>query len=313
MSNVSDWELPTMYERFTDRARKVMQLANKEAQRFNHEYIGTEHILLGLVQEGSGVGANVLKNLDIDLRKIRLEIEKIVQSGPHIVSVGKLPQTPTAKKVIDYSIEEARSFKHNYVGTEHLLLGLMREEEGIAAQILINLGLRLQDLREEVANLLGHPSPEQENLDRQRLRSLMAKLDLPSAVGRMVEELNAEIERLTVEKEEAVADQDFQRAADLRDLVDRLKKERETRLSRWFTQYHVDRSWLEWNGGAVAQLAQAIADQKRWADLPLLADTLEKAGCTDNEILDHCRQPGEHVDYCWVIDLLLARPGAWNG
>src|SRR5271157_4223965 len=138
-----------MYERFTDRARKVMQLANQEAQRFNHEYIGTEHILLGLIKEGSGVAANVLKNLDIDLRKIRLEIEKIVQSGPHMASVGKLPQTPTAKKVIEYSIEEARSFKHHYVGTEHLLLGLMREQEGIAAQILINLGLRLQDLREE--------------------------------------------------------------------------------------------------------------------------------------------------------------------
>ena len=83
-----------MYERFTDRARKVMQLANQEAQRFNHEYIGTEHILLGLVKEGSGVAANVLKNLDVDLRKIRLEVEKIVQSGPDMVTMGKLPQTP---------------------------------------------------------------------------------------------------------------------------------------------------------------------------------------------------------------------------
>ena len=87
-----------MYERFTDRARKVMQLANQEAQRFNHEYIGTEHILLGLVKEGSGVAANVLKNLDVDLRKIRLEVEKLVQSGPEMVTMGKLPQTPRAKK-----------------------------------------------------------------------------------------------------------------------------------------------------------------------------------------------------------------------
>ncbi len=105
-----------MYERFTDRARKVMQLANQEAQRFNHEYIGTEHILLGLVKEGSGVAANVLKNLDVDLRKIRLEVEKIVQHGPDIVSMGKLPQTPRAKKVIEYSMEEARNLNHNYVG-----------------------------------------------------------------------------------------------------------------------------------------------------------------------------------------------------
>ena len=112
-----------MYERFTDRARKVMQLANQEAQRFNHEYIGTEHILLGLIKEGSGVAANVLKNLDVDLRKIRLEVEKLVQSGPDMVTMGKLPQTPRAKKVIEYSMEEARNLNHNYVGTEHILLG----------------------------------------------------------------------------------------------------------------------------------------------------------------------------------------------
>src|SRR5438876_7308632 len=145
-----------MFERFTDRARKVMALANQEAQRFNHEYSGTEHILLGLVKEGSGVGANVLKNLDIDLRKVRLEVEKLVKSGPDMVTMGKLPQTPRAKKVIEYAIEEARSPNHNYVGTEHLLLGLLRAQEGVAAQVLMNLGLKLEDVREEVLNLLGH-------------------------------------------------------------------------------------------------------------------------------------------------------------
>ena len=145
-----------MYERFTDRARKVMQLANQEAQRFNHEYIGTEHILLGLIKEGSGVAANVLKNLEVDLRKIRLEVEKLVQSGPEMVTMGKLPQTPRAKKVIEYSMEEARNLNHSYVGTEHILLGLLREQEGVAAQVLMNLGLKLEDVREEVLNLLGH-------------------------------------------------------------------------------------------------------------------------------------------------------------
>ena len=144
-----------MFERFTDRARKVMALANQEAQRFNHEYIGTEHILLGLVKEGSGVGANVLKNLDVDLRKVRLEVEKLVKSGPDMVTMGKLPQTPRAKKVIEYAIEEARSLNHNYVGTEHLLLGLLRENDGVAAQVLMNLGLKLEEVREEVLNLLG--------------------------------------------------------------------------------------------------------------------------------------------------------------
>jgi len=155
-----------MYERFTDRARKVMQLANQEAQRFNHEYIGTEHILLGLVKEGSGVAANVLKNLDVDLRKIRLEVEKIVQSGPDMVTMGKLPQTPRAKKVIEYSMEEARNLNHNYVGTEHILLGLLREQEGVAAQVLMNLGLKLEDVREEVLNLLGHGMETSESGER---------------------------------------------------------------------------------------------------------------------------------------------------
>ncbi len=144
-----------MFERFTDRARKVMALANQEAQRFNHEYIGTEHILLGLVKEGSGVGANVLKNLGVDLRKVRLEVEKLVKSGPEMVTMGKLPQTPRAKRVIEYAIEEARQLNHNYVGTEHLLLGLLREQDGVAAQVLMNLGLKLDDVREEVLNLLG--------------------------------------------------------------------------------------------------------------------------------------------------------------
>jgi ATP-dependent Clp protease ATP-binding subunit ClpC len=133
-----------------------MQLANQEAQRFNHEYIGTEHILLGLIKEGSGVAANVLKNLDIDLRKIRHEVEKLVRSGPDLVTMGRLPQTPRAKKVIEFSMEEARNLNHNYVGTEHILLGLLREQEGVAAQVLMNLGLKLEDVRREVLNLLGH-------------------------------------------------------------------------------------------------------------------------------------------------------------
>ncbi|MDA1053779.1 MAG: glycosyltransferase family 39 protein [Planctomycetota bacterium] len=145
-----------MYERFTDRARKVIQLANQEAQRFNHEYIGTEHILLGLAKEGSGVAANVLKSLGVDLRRIRLEVEKLVKSGPEMITTGKLPRTPRAKKVVEHSMKEARNLNHNYVGTEHLLLGLLREQDGVAAQVLMNLGLRLDEVREEVLNLLGH-------------------------------------------------------------------------------------------------------------------------------------------------------------
>lgn len=130
-----------MYERFTDRARKVMWLANQEAQRFNHEYVGTEHILLGLVKEGVGVAAHVLASFGIDLRKIRLEVEKLIQSGPDIVTIGKLPQTPGTKKVMELAIEEARELNDNHVGTEHLLLGLLRHNEGVAASVLNNLGV----------------------------------------------------------------------------------------------------------------------------------------------------------------------------
>jgi len=177
-----------MYERFTDRARKVMQLANQEAQRFNHEYIGTEHVLLGLVKEGSGVAANVLKNLDVDLKKIRLEVEKIVQSGPDMVTMGKLPQTPRAKKVIEYSIEEARNLNHNYVGTEHILLGLLREQEGVAAQVLMNLGLKLEEVREEVLNLLGH-GPESAESERSGGKAGRSKTPALDSFGRDMTEL----------------------------------------------------------------------------------------------------------------------------
>jgi ATP-dependent Clp protease ATP-binding subunit ClpA len=154
-----------MNSRFTDRARKVTQLANQEAQRFNHEYIGTEHILLGLVKEGSGVAANVLKNLNVDLRKVRREVEKIMHSGPAMVVLGKLPQTPRAKKVIEYAIEEARSLNLDHVGTEHLLLGLVRETEGVGAQVLLNLGVRLDDVRAETMRFLGQNIPQSMVID----------------------------------------------------------------------------------------------------------------------------------------------------
>jgi ATP-dependent Clp protease ATP-binding subunit ClpC len=144
-----------MFDRFTERARKVMSLARQEAQRFNHDYIGTEHILLGLVQEGSGVAAQVLRNLEVEPRKIRIEVEKIVKNGTNMVTMGQLPFTPRAKKVLELALEEAQNLGHSYIGTEHLLLGLIRENEGIAAQVLLNLGTKLEEVREEVLELLG--------------------------------------------------------------------------------------------------------------------------------------------------------------
>jgi len=152
-----------MFDRFTDRAKKVMNLARQEAQRFNHEYLGTEHVLLGLVQEGSGVAANVLKNMGIDLSKIRTEVEKIVKTGPSMVTMGQLPFTPRAKKVLELAMEEASNLGHNYIGTEHLLLGLIKENEGIAAQVLMNLNVKLEDVREEVLEFLGADTTEDED------------------------------------------------------------------------------------------------------------------------------------------------------
>src|ERR1019366_3849430 len=185
----SDWP---MYERFTDRARKVMQLANQEAQRFNHEYVGTEHVLLGLIKEGSGVAANVLKNLDVDLRKIRNEVEKIVQAGPDMVTMGKLPQTPRAKKVIESAIEEARNLNHNYVGTEHLLLGLLREHDGVAAQVLMNLNLKLEEVREEVLNLLGAGGETEEPAQEKQGQNRKSKTPALDSFGRDLTELARE-------------------------------------------------------------------------------------------------------------------------
>ncbi len=148
-----------MFNRFTERARKVVLLAKEEAKRFNHDYIGTEHLLLGLIREGEGVAAAVLQSLGLSLDAIRLEIEKLVQPGPSTVVSGDVPFTPKAKKVIELAMEEARSLGHNYIGTEHLLLGLIREGEGIASQALINLGLDLTKVRRAVMELLGSSGP----------------------------------------------------------------------------------------------------------------------------------------------------------
>ena len=148
-----------MFNRFTERARKVIILAKEEARRFNHDYIGTEHILLGLIREGEGVAAAVLQKLGVSLENIRLEIEKLVQPGPTTQIIGDIPFTPRAKKALELAAEEARSLGHNYIGTEHLLLGLIREGEGISSQVLLNLGMDLNSVRNEVMELLGSALP----------------------------------------------------------------------------------------------------------------------------------------------------------
>ncbi len=147
-----------MFERFTDRARRVVVLAQEEARRLNHDYIGTEHVLLGLIHEGEGVAAKALESLDVSLEAVRSEVEAIIGRGPDIPT-GHIPFTPRAKKVLELSLREALQLGHNYIGTEHIVLGLIREGEGVGAQVLTKLGATLGKVREEVIGLLSGPEP----------------------------------------------------------------------------------------------------------------------------------------------------------
>ena len=140
---------------FTDRVRKVLAMAREEAIRLQHDYVGTEHILLGLIREGEGVAAAVLTNLNVDLEQIHERVEESVRKGKATIALGELPYTSRAKKVLEFAMAEARDFNHSYVGTEHLLLGLLREEKGIAAQVLNSLGVTLEEARSETLKVLG--------------------------------------------------------------------------------------------------------------------------------------------------------------
>jgi ATP-dependent Clp protease ATP-binding subunit ClpC len=163
-----------MFDRFTDRAKKVMSFARQEAQKFNHEYIGTEHILLGLVQEGSGVAANVLKNMTVDLDKIRHEVEKIVKTGPRWSPWASCRSRRAPRRCSSCRSRRPAKLGHNYIGTEHLLLGLIRENEGIAAQVLMNLGVKLEEVREEVLEFLGASENNSERTARAASRRAAA-------------------------------------------------------------------------------------------------------------------------------------------
>jgi ATP-dependent Clp protease ATP-binding subunit ClpC len=148
-----------MQDKFTERVRKVMYLAREEAGRLQHDYIGTEHLLLGLIREGEGIAANVLTNLGLDLEVIRQTVESMVAAPGSSLTLGEIPFTPKAKRVLELAIEEARQLGHNYVGTEHLLLGLIREGEGVAARVLQELGVDRKKVRDETLRLLGGPPP----------------------------------------------------------------------------------------------------------------------------------------------------------
>jgi ATP-dependent Clp protease ATP-binding subunit ClpC len=186
-----------MFDRFTDRARRVIILARKEADRFNHNYIGTEHLLLGLIRLGQGVAVNVLRGQGLDFETIRMEVEKAVGTGPEAKVIGDIPLTARAKKVIELAVEEARNLNHTYIGTEHLLLGLLQEGEGVAAKILRALNVDVektrQDVLRELQSAMGTPPGEEEGApreeERQRPPASRAKYPALKAFGRNLTEL----------------------------------------------------------------------------------------------------------------------------
>ena len=178
-----------MFERFTDRARRVVVLAQEEARLLNHNYIGTEHILLGLIHEGEGVAAKALESLGISLEAVRNQVQEIIGQGGSSPS-GHIPFTPRAKKVLELSLREALQLGHNYIGTEHILLGLIREGEGVAAQVLVKLGADLSRVRQQVIKLLsgyGGPSGEQSSgSSRERAGAVTGGSGGDSASGSLV-------------------------------------------------------------------------------------------------------------------------------
>lgn len=288
-----------MYERITDRGRRVMQLANQEAERLGCEYIGPEHILAGLIQEGTGLAAYLLKKLDVDLRNLQSEVEK----ATHEQRAGgaRLPPRPRAKMVIEHAFEEADHLRHDYVGSEHILLGLLRDADGIAATALSAQNVTLERAREELVKLFRPGPPPAPPPSEPREME-----DLPAELAPVAAELDATIDRLTAAKLKAIADQDFEIAAALNDQAQSRQGERQTLLRNWIATRLAEHGWLSKVDDPVRELARTINDQQNWTSLPQLADALEQAGCTDTEIISHCRQPGTHFSQCWVIELLLA-------
>jgi ATP-dependent Clp protease ATP-binding subunit ClpC len=218
-----------MFERFTDRARRVVVLAQEEARLLDHRYIGTEHLLLGLIHEGEGVAAKALESLGISLVAVRQQVEAIIGRGQQ-ASSGHIPFTPRAKKVLDLSLRVAGHLGHDYIGTEHLLLGLVREGEGVAAQVLVRLGADLNRVRQQVIQLLhgqagkgaigeGRGGAGLADDALARIESADRRL---AAIERWVgirpglDDLSEEIARARGEKESAIAAQDFEAAAALR-------------------------------------------------------------------------------------------------
>jgi ATP-dependent Clp protease ATP-binding subunit ClpC len=214
-----------MRDRFTEGALRVLTLAEEEAMRLNHEYISTAHIFLALVTDETGAAATVLKNINVDLGKILGELETIVQPGPELEKMGKLYQTPRARKVIELSAEEARNLDHGAVGPEHILLSLIGDREGVPAQILMGHGLRIEDICAEVRSYIeARAAP----VDKRKLdvpKDPYAELqDLPASVIEDLKAIDKEMDQVIKDQGIAVAARDFDKASVLINKLERLKR-----------------------------------------------------------------------------------------
>ena len=241
-----------MFERFTDRARRVVVLAQEEARMLEHGYIGTEHLLLGLIHEGEGVAAKALEALEIDLDGVRQQVEAIIGRGQQPPS-GHIPFTPRAKRVLELSQRESEHMGHHYIGTEHILLGLVREGDGVAAQVLVKLGADLNRVRQQVIQVLHGKTVEgagQGSVWRRApggraraIEDVLARIDATdrrlAAIERWVgmapsmRDLESEIAQLRQDKESVIDSQDFETAAALRDREKRLLHEKARREEGW--------------------------------------------------------------------------------
>jgi ATP-dependent Clp protease ATP-binding subunit ClpC len=241
-----------MFERFTDRARRVVVLAQEEARMLNHNYIGTEHLLLGLIHEGEGVAAKALESLGISLEAVRQQVEEIIGRGPQAPS-GHIPFTPRAKKVLELSLRESLQLGHNYIGTEHILLGLVREGEGVAAQVLVRLGADFSRVRQQVIQLLhGHQGEKLESSAaalRERglppeiaarldaIASRLAVVEQRAGTGPDTGDLDQQIEKVLRDRHAAVDAQEYERAASLRDREKELLAEQASRQQQWAAEH----------------------------------------------------------------------------
>ena len=237
-----------MFERFTDRARRVITLAQEEARMLHHDYIGTEHILLGLIHEGRGVAARALESLGISLVAVRQQVEEIIGQGQQ-PTPGHIPFTPRAKKVLELSLREALQLGHNYIGTEHILLGLIREGHGVAAQVLAKLGADLDRVRQQVIQLLQeHPAEEAASArsSAPELRLLpaaqtrfeaveqrLAAVEQQVGIGPDTSDLDEQIDRVRGERHAAADAQEYEQAAALRDQEKELLASKAARREQW--------------------------------------------------------------------------------